>query len=239
MTDIPRRSLATGAGLLVGALALRVEAQQKKEQDQQIASANTPTLRAQPLTFNPERIPGLSAKLLTSHHDQHYAAVVNRLNAIEAQLVKIDFANITPSEFNKLKREEHAAYNATILHELYFASLGEIPTRPSGVFSDAVSRDFGSLERWQAEFGISAKGQTGGSGWVVLAYSPRDKRLYNHVLGGDEAAPASSAVLLGIDMSEHAYATDYGSNVAAYVDAFLKIAKWPNAERLYREAIRV
>jgi Fe-Mn family superoxide dismutase len=239
MTDIPRRSLAAGAGLLVGAMALRVEAQQKQEQDQQIASANTPTLRGQPLTFNPERIPGLSAKLLTGHHDEHYAAVVKRLNGIEEQLVKTDFANIAPAELAKLKREEHVAYNSTILHELYFASLGEITTRPSGVFSDAVSRDFGSLERWQAEFAISAKGQDGGSGWVVLAYSPRDKRLYNHVLGEDAVAPASSALLLGIDMSEHAYATDYGNNVAAYVDAFLKIAKWPNAERLYREAIRV
>jgi Fe-Mn family superoxide dismutase len=238
MPDIPRRSLAAG-GLLVGAMALRLEAQQKKEQDQQIASANTPTLRAQPLTFNPERIPGLSAKLLTTHHDEHYADAVKRLNAIEEQLVKTDFANITPHELAKLKREEHAAYNSTILHELYFASLGEISTRPSGVFSDAVSRDFGSLERWQAEFGTSAKGLDGGSGWVVLAYAPRDKRLYNCVLGEDEAAPASSALLLGIDLSQHAYATDYGSNVAAYVDAFLKIAKWPNAERLYREAIRV
>ena len=239
MTDIPRRSLAAGAGLLVGAMALRLEAQQKKEQDRQIASANTPTLRAQPLTFNPERIPGLSAKLLTTHHDEHYVAVVKRLNAIEEQLVKTDFANISPAELAKLKREEHAAYNSTILHELYFASLGEITTRPSGVFSDAVSRDFGSLERWQAEFGTSAKGLEGGSGWVVLAYSARDKRLYNHVLGEDGMAPASSALLLGIDMNEHAYAADYGKNVAPYVDAFLKIAKWPNAERLYREAIRV
>src|SRR5262249_24882846 len=132
-----------------------------------------------------------------------------------------------------------AAYNSTILHELYFASLGEITTRPSGVFSDALSRDFGSHERWQAEFGTSAKGLTDGSGWGVLAYSPRGKRLYNHGLGEDAMAPASSALLLAIDMNKHAYAMDYDTNVGAYVDAFLKIAKWPNAERLYREAIRV
>ncbi len=238
MTDIPRRSFAAGAGLLAGAMALRVDAQQKKEQDQQIASANTPTLRAQPLTFNPERIPGLSAKLLTGHHKE-YSAVVTRLNAIEDQLVKTDFTTIAPADLAKLKRDEHAAYNSTILHELYFASLGEITTRPSGLFSDALSRDFGSHERWQAEFGTAAKGLTGGSGWVVLAYSARDKRLYNHVLGEDSMAPAGSDLLLTIDMAEHAYAPDFGTNAAAYVDAVLKIAKWPNAERLYREAIRV
>jgi Fe-Mn family superoxide dismutase len=237
MTDIPRRSLAAGAGLLVGAMALRTQAQQKE--DQQLASANTPSLRAQPLTFNPEKIPGLSAKLLTSHHDNNYGGAVKRLNAIEAELVKLDFANTPPFQLNGLKREEHIAYNSSILHELYFASLGEMPTRPSGLFAEALARDFGSLDRWQAEFGTTAKALGGGSGWVILAYSGCDKRLYNHWAADHSMAPAGSAPLLAIDMYEHAYAMDYGANAGAYVDAFLKIVKWPNAERLYREAMRV
>src|SRR5215475_792563 len=239
MTDIPRRSLAAGAGLLVGAVALGTQAQQKKEEAQQVASANATSLRVQPLTFKPERIPGLSAKLLTSHHDNNYAGAVNRLNAIEDQLLKLDFANAPPFQLSGLKREEHIAYNSTFLHELYFASLGEMPTRPSGVFSDALNRDFGNLERWQAEFGATAKALGGGSGWVILAYSNRDKRLYNHWSADHSMAPAGSVPLLAIDMYEHAYAMDYGANAGAYVDAFLKIVKWPSAERLYREAIRV
>jgi Fe-Mn family superoxide dismutase len=237
MTDIPRRSLAAGAGLLVGAVALRTQAQQKE--DQQLASANTPSLRVQPLTFNPEKVPGLSAKLLTSHHDNNYGGAVKRLNAIEAELVKLDFANAPPFQLNGLKREEHIAYNSSILHELYFASLGEMPTRPSGLFAEALARDFGSLDRWQAEFGATAKALGGGSGWVILAYSGRDKRLYNHWAADHSMAPAGSAPLLALDMYEHAYAMDYGANAGAYVDAFLKIVKWPNAERLYREAMRV
>jgi Fe-Mn family superoxide dismutase len=237
MTDIPRRSLAAGAGLLVGAMALRTQAQQKE--DQQIASANTPSLSVQPLTFNPEKIPGLSAKLINSHHDNNYAGAVKRLNAIEAELVKLDFASTPPFQLNGLKREEHIAYNSSILHELYFASLGEMPTRPSGLFAEALSRDFGSLDRWQGEFGATAKALGGGSGWVILAYSARDKRLYNHWAADHSMAPAGSAPLLALDMYEHAYAMDYGANAGAYVDAFLKIVKWPNAERLYREAMRV
>ena len=133
MTDIPRRSLAAGAGLLVGAMALRTQAQQKEAQ--QLASANTPSLSVQPLTFNPEKIPGLSGKLLISHHDNNYGGAVKRLNAIEAELVKLDFASTPSFQLNGLKREEHIAYNSSILHELYFASLGEMPTRPSGLFA--------------------------------------------------------------------------------------------------------
>src|SRR5260370_21731110 len=89
MTDIPRRSLAAGAGLLVGAMVSRAQAQQRKEEAQQLASANTPSLRAEPLPFNPDRIPRLSAKLPHSHHDDNYAGTVQRLNSIAEQLVKL------------------------------------------------------------------------------------------------------------------------------------------------------
>jgi Fe-Mn family superoxide dismutase len=237
MTDIPRRSLAAGAGLLVGALALRSEAQQREAQ--QIASAAIPPLHAVPLPFNPDKIKGLSAKLLNSHHDNNYGGAVKRLAAIEEELVKIDFAATPAFQLDGLKRAQHLAYNSSILHELYFAGLSEAPTHPSGLLAEAMARDFGSLERWQTEFAATAKALGGGSGWVILAYSPRDKRLYNHWAADHTMAPAGSALLLALDMYEHAYQMDYGADASAYVEAYLKVVKWPNAERLYREAMRV
>jgi Fe-Mn family superoxide dismutase len=236
MTDIPRRSLAAGAGLLVGAMALRTQAQQKEAQ--QIASANTPSLSVQPLTFNPDKIPGLSAKLITSHHDNNYAGAVKRLNAIEAELVKLDFAIMPPFQLNGLKREEHMAYNSSILHELYFASLGEMPTRPSGLFAEALARDFGSLDRWQAEFGATAKALGGGSGWVILAYSPRDKRLVNQWAADHTTTLAGGRPVLVLDMYEHAYHMDYGAAAAKYVDIYMEAIRWDNAARLYEQYSR-
>jgi Fe-Mn family superoxide dismutase len=40
-------------------------------------------------------------------------------------------------------------------------------------------------------------------------------------------ALAGGSPLLVLDMFEHAYAMDYGSKAAAYVDAFLAIINWP------------
>src|SRR6185369_10231075 len=112
MPDIPRRSLAAGAGLLVGAMALQASAQQ-------LATATvTPKFRVQPLAFNPEKIKGLSAKLLNSHHDNNYAGAVKRLNAITEQLARLDFTQAASFTVNGLKREEHIAYNSSVLHEL-------------------------------------------------------------------------------------------------------------------------
>ena len=52
-------------------------------------------------------------------------------------------------------------------------------------------------------------------------------------------APAGCVPLLALDMYEHAYAIYYGADAAKYVEAFMQAIKWTNAERLYREAMRV
>ena len=97
-----------------------------------------------PLACEPSRIKGMSEKLLVSHYENNYGGAVNRLNAIEGQLVELDFAKAPGFLINGLKREELIASNSMILHELYFASLGE-RGEPEGSLRDALIRDFGSL----------------------------------------------------------------------------------------------
>ncbi len=237
MTDIPRRSLAAGAGLLVGAIAFGARAQQTPPL---VATAvAVPKVTPKPLTINPDKVKGFSANLLRSHHDNEYAGAVKRLNAVGEELAKLDFAETPAQKLGELKREEQSAYNSTILHEIYFDGLAEAPSQPSGLLAQAMSRDFGSLDRWKAEFAGTGKSLAAGSGWVILAYAPREKRLFNFRAEDDSMAPAGGVPVLAMDMYEHAYATDYGTDTAKYVDAFMQVIKWTNAERLYREAMRV
>jgi len=79
---------------------------------------------------------------------------------------------------NGLKREELIASNSMILHELFFASLGK-GGAPEGNLQSALEHNFGSLARWRAEFSAMGKAQGGGSGWVLLTWSPRDQKLIN------------------------------------------------------------
>ncbi len=232
MPDISRRSLAAGAGLLVGAMALQATAQQ------QVAAAAATKFRVQPLTFNPEKIKWLSPKAITAHHEI-YAGSVNRLNALTEQLAQVDFASAPLAEIGALKREQQAVYNSSLLHELYFECIGEAPTQPSGVFAQALIRDFGSLDRWKAEFAAMGMSLTDGKGLVILAYTPRDKRLINHLAADHATGPTGCVPLVALDMYEHAYQQDYGSDAAKYVDSFVQMVRWITAERLYREAIRV
>ena len=61
---------------------------------------------------------------MESHYENNYGGALRRLNAITEQLESLDFAKTPGYVINGLKREEMVALNSTLLHELYFASLG-------------------------------------------------------------------------------------------------------------------
>ena len=104
-----------------------------------------------PLPFDPKNIKGLSEKLLISHYENNYSGAVRRLNTLTAQLAELDFAKAPVFTLNGLKREELIASNSMILHELYFDGLGN-GGAPTADLADAITRDFGSMDRWRAEF---------------------------------------------------------------------------------------
>ncbi len=133
---------------------------------------------------------------------------------------------------NGLKREELIAANSMILHEIYFDGLGS-GGAPAGSLASAIARDFGSVERWRTEFAAIGKAEGGGSGWVILAYSPRDKRLINQWAADHTTTLAGGRPVLVLDMYEHAYHMDYGAKAAAYVDAYMEAIYWDNTAKLY------
>jgi superoxide dismutase, Fe-Mn family len=187
-----------------------------------------------PLACNPMRIKGMSEKLLTSHYTNNYGGAVNRLNAITARLAELDFAKAPGFVINGLKREELMAANSMILHELFFASLGD-ESEPAGELRDALTCDFGSVDGWRAEFSAMGKAQSGGSGWVLLTWSPRDRKLINQWAMDHTTTLACGQPILALDMYEHSYHMDYGARAVAYVASFMAAINWRNVARLYQE----
>jgi superoxide dismutase, Fe-Mn family len=192
------------------------------------------TYPMKPLACDPTRIKGMSEKLIVSHYENNYGGAVRRLNAIATQLTKLDFATAPVFVINGLKREELVAANSMILHELFFASLGN-ESEPQGELHDALIRDFGTIDRWRAEFSSMGKAQGGGSGWVLLTWSPRDRMLVNQWAMDHTTTLAGATPILALDMYEHSYHMDYGARAAAYVDAFMAAINWPNVARAYGE----
>ena len=82
------------------------------------------------------------------------------------------------------------------------------------------------------------KAEGGGSGWVVLNWSPRDKRLVNAWAADHTTTLAGGEPVLVLDMYEHAYHMDYGAKAGDYVDAFMHAIRWSNADTLYAQYSR-
>ena len=195
------------------------------------------TYAMKPLACDPTRIKGMSEQLILSHYENNYGGAVRRLNAIAAQLAELDFATAPVFVVNGLKREELVAANSMILRELFFASLGS-ESEPEGELRDALARDFGSVDRWRAEFSAMGKAQGGGSGWVLLTWSAHDRKLLNQWAMDHTTTLAGGQPVLVLDMYEHAYHMDYGAKAGDYVEAFMKAIRWANADNLYAQHAR-
>jgi superoxide dismutase, Fe-Mn family len=224
MSDLSRRDAVMTLGL--GAAAMSATG----------AAAATPatarTFSPQPLPFDPKSIAGLSEKLLVSHHDNNYVGAVKRLGSIATQFAALDPATAPGFTINGLKREELIAWNSMILHELYFAGFGNA-SQPVEPLSQTIEQQFGSFDRWAAEFSGMGKALGGGSGWVLLTWSHRDKCLVNQWAADHTMMLAGGTPILALDMYEHAYAIDYGAKAAAYVDAYMKAVDWSEASRRF------
>ena len=231
-----RRDFIKGVGVAAASTAMLAGAQALAQANPQ-TGAKAMAYQPKPMSFDPKSITGISEKVLVSHYENNYVGAVKRLNAIGAQLAELDFAKAPNFVVNGLKREELIASNSMILHEIYFDGLGGGGS-PKGPLIEAIVRDFGSVERWRAEFSAMGKAEGGGSGWVILAYSPRDKRLVNQWAADHTTTLAGGRPVLVLDMYEHAYHMDYGAAAAKYVDIYMEAIKWDNAAKLYEQYSR-
>ena len=195
------------------------------------------TYAMKPLGCDPARIKGMSEKLIISHYENNYGGAVKRLNLITEQLAGLDFNTAAGFLINGLKREELIATNSMILHELFFDGLGG-ESAPGTELATALARDFGSVDRWRSEFIAMGKALAGGSGWVLLSWSPRDRRLVNQWAADHCHTLAGAQPILALDMYEHSYHIDYGAKAATYVDTFMNAIRWSNADKLFGQLIK-
>ena len=192
-----------------------------------------------PLFCRPWTLNGITPRLIENHYETNYGEAVRRLNALGAEIKALDPIAASADTLNRLKRDETAALNSTLLHELYFASLGGDGRAVPPTMAEALIRDFGSVNNWRRQFVALAESLAGGSGWVLLSWLPRDKQLTNHSATDHNQGVAGAIPILALDMYEHAYQLDFASNASAYVAAFMRNIDWSAVDGRYEDAIKV
>lgn len=197
---------------------------------------STTDYEAKPLPFNKE-LTGISANTLAIHHDKLYQGYVNKMKEVATKLKEmnasgtgLDSANQSFSELRSLRDAETFATNGVYLHEYYFSVLGGDGI-PSGSLVDALVEKYGSIEQFIAFF--SATGMAV-RGWVVLAWDMQIQRL--KIYGCDahnQGGVWGCMPIIVLDVYEHAYFIDHGSDRKTYIEQFWKNFNWETANTLY------
>ena len=174
-----------------------------------------------PRQLKPElfELDGISRESIEAHY-KLYEGYVNKRNEILEKLGSVDLgaANQVYSELRALKVELSFAIGGIKNHEIYFEHLGGGGGAPDGLIGRLIERDFGSVEDWARD--LKASGMAG-RGWAWTAYDWDESRLFNYVGDAQNTYPIWNATpLVALDVYEHAYFIDFGTDRGAYIDAF-------------------
>ena len=200
-------------------------------------------MEQKPLPFDQEKLQGISGKTLAIHHDKLYVGYVNKVNEINEKLTALRATgsyegNATYSELRGLKEAETFAVNGVYLHEWYFDVLGgdgNVAVAPE--LSKAIAQKWGSVEeglRYLSACGMAARG------WSVLAWDTKAEELKHYNCDSHNQGGIWGAIpVIVLDVYEHAYFIDYGSDRKKYIEDYWKNFNWMKAEELYMKASQI
>lgn len=151
------------------------------------------------LPYNKEDLsPVISKDALDLHYNKLHKGYVDRA------LDGIDFEwNIAGAELHNLLFSQFKAPQA-----------GNKPTGSSLLLIEKHWKDFDNFKERFTDEALSIKG----SGWCYLSKSGEIKTIKNH--------KSTAGVALIVDMWEHAYVLDYGSDKQKYIDSTWRIIDW-------------
>jgi Fe-Mn family superoxide dismutase len=183
-----------------------------------------------------ERVSGISWNQL-SQHIGLYEGYVSKLNKANATLAEAQVKNTGELDTRNLQHKRSYALNGALLHDWYFSNMGEDQPMMGALTQRLINRDFGSQTNYLADLGRVGKASRG---WAITGLSLLDNRVYNYGLDAhDTGTPVWFHPLLVMDVYEHAYMIDFGTNKQLYMDAFTSAIRWDEVEKRAKQALLV
>ncbi len=182
--------------------------------------------------------PHISGKIMELHHSKHHAAYVAGANTALEKMEEARDAGDIAGKVYGLSANLGFHLGGHTNHSIFWKNLspnggGE----PTGALSEAIVRDFGGFDKFQAHF-TAAAGTLQGSGWAILGYDTIGKRLVIEQLT-DQSGNTSAALIpvVMLDMWEHAFYLDYQNVKPEYIKAWWNVVNWDDAAARYDRAV--
>lgn len=157
-----------------------------------------------------------------SEHVKLYEGYIKKISEIGEKIKSCNFEdnNASFSETRSLRRGETFATCAVKLHELYFANLGN--SKYAGKIAKEINLKWG-FDKFKKSFSASALSVRG---WVVLSWDNDLERLKIYATDSHDNAVWNTIPLLVLDVYEHAYFMDYGTDRKKYIEDFFNNINW-------------
>lgn len=246
MSNITRRDMLGSAAAVGGWLALGADSAAAQAGGaaggRSPAAANGEPYTLPPLPYGYADLePHIDARTMKLHHDIHHAGYVRGANKALAELERI--RRVGGADISRVRSvTDKLSFTASghMLHVVFWSNLskngGSDPSQGSRILS-MISRDFGSVDAFRAQFSAAAK-QVQGSGWGILGYEPLSKRLVVLQAEKHQNSGVWGVVpLLVIDVWEHAYYLTYQNRRADYIKAFWNVVNWQNVDERLEAAV--
>ena len=177
--------------------------------------------------------PYIDARTMDIHYNNHHGAYVKNLNsALEGHSdlqkksiedILLNLGTVPEAVRTAVRNNGGGHYN----HTLFWTIMG--PTKssaPKGDLSKDLTKVFGSLENFKAEWKKAALSRFG-SGWVWLLVDGTGKLAITSTPNQDSPLiDGNRRLILGLDVWEHAYYLKYQYRRADYVDAWWNVVNW-------------
>jgi superoxide dismutase, Fe-Mn family len=186
--------------------------------------------------------PHIDARTMEIHYDKHHRAYfTNFIAAIKG--TPLEGATMA-AVFESVSKQTDAVRNnggGYFNHLFFWKNLIGGSAGPSAELTSAITKTFGSFDKFRETFNTAAKTRFG-SGWAWL-YLNSDKNLaVGSTPNQDNPLMDISLIkgtpLLTLDVWEHAYYLKYQNRRADYIDAFWNVVNWEEVGRRYQQALK-
>lgn len=184
--------------------------------------------------------PHMSQKTFEFHYDKHHRAYLDNMNKQIAgtpldgksleEIVVASWNNGTPTPvFNNAAQ----VWNHTFFWESMAPNAGGLPT---GKIAEAITRDFGSFDKFKEEFKQAGMTQFG-SGWAWLVTDKSGKLSITKSPNAVTPVVEGKTPVLTVDVWEHAYYIDVQNRRPDYLTTFIdKLINWDAVSKRYETA---
>jgi Fe-Mn family superoxide dismutase len=186
--------------------------------------------------------PYIDAKTMEIHYDKHHRAYYTNFVAavkgtpLEGMTLPAIFASVS-KQTDAVRNNAGGFFN----HTFFWNNLIAGSKGPSSELSAAITKTFGSFDKFKEMFNTAAKTRFG-SGWAWLYLNSEKNLAVGSTPNQDnplmDVSTFKGAPLLALDVWEHAYYLKYQNKRPDYIDAFWNVVNWEEVNKRYQAALK-